>query len=211
MTSPKSPITNLQSLITPFSSLSGHLRDDMVAFLTQHGCAATAGHSMRVAAEAVRLAHRYSLDAHAAEQAAWLHDISAVIPGAQRVAVADHLGVDVLPEERAFPMVIHQKLSAVIARDIFGVTTPAILSAIACHTTLKAGASALDMVVFVADKIKWDQAGDPPYLAAITAAADHSLDAAAWCYLEYLWQRRASLAVVHPWLAEAHRWLSARI
>jgi HD superfamily phosphohydrolase YqeK len=65
------------------------------------------------------------------------------------------------------------------------------------------------MAVFVADKIRWDQPGDPPYLEAILAAVERSLPAAAFCYLDYLWQRRETLLVVHPWLVEAHQQLAA--
>ncbi len=93
-------------------------------------------------------------------------------------------------------------LRADIAGDVFGVTNPSILSAIGCHTTLRANASPLDMAVFVADKIAWDQPGDPPYLGAILAAAQQNLTDAAMVYIGYLWKRRETLAVVHPWLAE---------
>ena len=52
------------------------------------------------------------------------------------------------------------------------------------------------------------QAGDPPYLDAIATALDHSIDAAALVYLDYLWQRRDLLPVLHPWAAAAYRELS---
>ncbi|EJW16375.1 hydrolase (HAD superfamily) [Paenibacillus alvei DSM 29] len=61
-------------------------------------------------------------------------------------------------------MIIHQKLSKVMARDIFGITDNEVLDAVGCHTTLRANATQLDLVLFVADKIAWDQQGTPPYL-----------------------------------------------
>lgn len=185
-------------------AFSGDTRADMAAFLAHHGCAHTAGHSLRVAAEARRLAVRWDVDPAAAEVAGWLHDISAVVPIDGRIPLAERLGIDILPEERALPMIIHQKLSACIARDLFGVGHPAVLSAIGCHTTLKRDASPLDKVVFVADKVAWDQPGEPPYLAALLAAIDISLDRAALCYLADLWARRERLAVLHPWAMQAH-------
>jgi predicted HD superfamily hydrolase involved in NAD metabolism len=184
--------------------LTDDIRTDMITLLTHHGCVKTVGHSIRVAAESVRLARRWGVDEMSAEVAGLLYDISAIVPNEQRVALAERLGIEVLPEERAFPMIIHQKLSAVIARDVFGVANEPVLSAIGCHTTLKADASALDKVVFVADKIKWDQPGEPPYLPELLIAAEESLDAAAFCYLDYLWRRRDTLRVVHPWLIAAH-------
>lgn len=190
--------------LTQNFTLTGHLRRDVATFLALHACADTAGHVAQVAAEAKRLAERFGASTEAAEIAGLLHDISAVILNEERIAAAHAFGIEVLPEEAAFPMIIHQKLSVVLARDIFGVTAPEPLSAIGCHTTLKANASLLDKVVFVADKIKWDQAGEPPYLADLQQALDRSLDHAAFCYLDYLWQRRATLRVVHPWLVAAH-------
>jgi HD superfamily phosphohydrolase YqeK len=61
----------------------------------------------------------------------------------------------------------------------------------------------LDKIVFIADKLKWDQAGDPPYLEALQAALKQSLDAGAFLYLNYLWQQRETLLALHPWVAEA--------
>jgi len=120
--------------------------------------------------------------------------------------VAAHtLGVVILPEEAAFPMILHQKLSAVLARDLFGERNDAVLSAIGCHTTLKADASTLDTVVFVADKIAWDQPGIPPYRDELLAALAHSLDAAAFVYLGYLWERRETLGIIHPWFVDAYQ------
>lgn len=184
--------------------LTGDIARDVVAFLECHGCPLTAIHSAAVAVEARRIAALAGVEAALAVQAAWLHDISAVIPAAERVAAAEALDIPVLTEERALPMILHQKLSVVVARDLFGVTDATVLSAIGCHTTLKAGASALDKVLFVADKLAWDQPGKPPYRAALEAALAQSLDDAVCVYLRYLWERRATLAVIHPWLAAAH-------
>ncbi len=77
------------------------------------------------------------------------------------------------------------------------------LSAIECHTTLKGNPSELDKIVFVADKIAWDQSGTPPYLDDLLAALDRSLDQAALVYLDFLWDQREQLRVVHPWMVAA--------
>lgn len=200
----------INTLIQDFT-LTGNLRRDVATFLTLHGCADTAGHVAQVAAEAKRLAQRFGASVDAAKVAGLLHDISAVIPNEERIAVAYAFGIDVLPEEATFPMIIHQKLSVALARDIFGVTAPETLSAIGCHTTLKINASLLDKVVFLADKVKWDQVGEPPYLAALQPAIDLSLDHAVFCYLDYLWQRRATLRVVHSWFVAAHQQLQEQL
>ena len=71
-----------------------------------------------------------------AENAGWLHDISAVIPEARRLDYARQWHIEVLPEEATAPILLHQRQSAVLAAEVFGVTDPAILSAVGCHTTL---------------------------------------------------------------------------
>jgi predicted HD superfamily hydrolase involved in NAD metabolism len=188
---------------------TGAARIDARRLLAQHGCAATAAHSEAVADEARGLAAAHGVSVAAAETAAWLHDVSAIIPDARRLEAARSLGLEVLPEEAAFPMILHQRLSAVLARQAFGVCDGAILSAIGCHTTLRPGASPLDHVVFLADKIAWDQPGEPPYRADLIGALDESLEAASLVYLTYLWGRRETLRVVHPLLRAAYEDLSA--
>jgi len=191
-------------------ALSGDIQTDAIAFLTRHNCPQTAHHSQQVAAQAKRLAMRFGAGLEQAETAAWLHDISAVIPADQRLHAAQSLGLEVLSEEARAPMILHQKLSRWISEAVFRIEDPLVLSAIECHTTLKANASLLDKVVFVADKIAWDQPGEPPYLNELLPALDHSFDQAAWVYLHYLWQRRDQLAVIHPWMRAAYLQMSQR-
>ena len=191
-------------------TLSGRLQPDVTAVLLHHGYPQIAGHVARVAGEARRLAARFSADEGQAETAAWLHDVSAVVPNEQRIGICQALAIDVLPQEAEAPFILHQKLSAAMARQIWGISDEAVLSAIGCHTTLKAEASLLDKVVFLADKIEWDQPGEPPYLETLLAALDHSLDAAAFRYLDYLWQQRDRLRVVHPWFVAAYHQLARR-
>jgi predicted HD superfamily hydrolase involved in NAD metabolism len=182
----------------------GNLRQDIQQFLTHNRCPKTAEHCLRVAEAARILAVHFGVPSHLAEQAGWLHDISAVFPWLDRAHIAHELGIEVFPEEDEFPPIIHQKLSAVIAEQIFLINDPGVLSAIACHTTLKPGASLLDKVVFVADKIEWDGSGVPPYLSELIQSLRSSIDLAAYCYLDYLWQQRETLPVHHPWALAAY-------
>ncbi|TMV43396.1 HD domain-containing protein [Paenibacillus mesophilus] len=184
--------------------LSGDLAADVRRFLESRGCPKTAEHCMAVGAEARSLAIRFGADPENAEIAGWLHDISAVYPNAERIRVARELGIEVLPEEETFPMIIHQKLSVEVARHVFGIELPDILDAIGCHTTLKSPSTLLDRVVFVADKISWDQTGTPPYLSELNAQLDKSLEHGAMAYIGFLWAQKDKLKVVHPWLADAY-------
>jgi predicted HD superfamily hydrolase involved in NAD metabolism len=192
-------------------SLTGDIPADAATLLRSRGRVETVEHSQRVAALAQRLARRWGVDERSAEVAGWLHDISAIVPRDHYLQVAETLGLEVLAEELMAPVLVHQKLSAVIAQQVLAIVDKPVLSAVGCHTTLRADGSALDKIVFVADKIAWDRPGDPPYLAAMALAADQSLDLAAYCYLDYLWQRRKTLLAMHPWASQAYRQLSARV
>jgi predicted HD superfamily hydrolase involved in NAD metabolism len=177
-----------------------HIR--VAAFLQAFGRADTLAHVEAVAQAARQLAgHDSQHLARLAEQAGWLHDISAVIPTEQRLGAAHQWAMPVLPEEEAFPMLLHQGLSAVMARRWFGIQDEGVLSAIGCHTTLRPGASRLDKIVFIADKLAWDQPGTPPYLPGLRSGLEISLDTAALLYLDDL-EKRLSRPL-HPWAAAA--------
>ncbi len=187
---------------------SGDARADMSAFLRRHGCPKTVEHCLAVGAKARELAQAFDADPGRAELGGWLHDIGAAIPNAQRVKAAQAFGLDILPQERQAPMLLHQKLGAFLARALFHIDDEGVLSAIGCHTTLKMSALPLDKIVFLADKIAWDQPNAAPYLDDIRRALNRSLDAAVKVYIDYLWAHRDQLLVVHPWFRDALRSLS---
>ena len=187
---------------------SEEIQRDVEGFLGRHQKWNTYEHSGRVADKATQFAERFSVPAGEAIAAAWLHDISAVIPNDERLSYAQSLSVEILEEEYQFPMLLHQKLSRVIAAAVFQVKQAAILEAIGCHTTLRPEATRLDKVIFVADKIAWDQNGEPPYSDAIQQGLGQSLEHACLAYLEFLWDSRDILpGPIHPWAAAARAWL----
>lgn len=176
----------------------------------QYNCMSIYNHSVRVANRAKELARTYNSEPEAAYQAGILHDISGVIPNHQRIKFAAANGIPVLPEEYHFPMIIHQKISKCIANEVFMVTDANVLSAIECHTTLKSGASKLDCLLFVADKLEWDQKGIPPYKQSVISSLDQSIEKAAYAYIHYLMQHKDKLKVVHPWLIAAYKELKGK-
>ncbi len=104
---------------------------------------------------------------------------------------------------------LHQKISAVMAAEIFGIGEKGILDAIRCHTTLKASPTDLDMLLFAADKLAWDQRGTPPYQQEMEAALDTSLEAAVWVYQHYLWHS-GKIKLIHPWMRDSCEELEAK-
>lgn len=179
-----------------------YLQESIEQFLSEANCLKTYTHCITVGDYAYKLAEQFLADAHKAQIAGYLHDISAVYPDDQRVEIANKMGIALYKEEIVLPMIIHQRMSKEIAISQFNINDPEILSAIECHTTLKGNYSILDLVVFIADKIKWDQDGEPPYITGLMAALDHSLESAAYYYIDYLLHH--GIQVIHPWLNEAY-------
>ncbi|HDX9579613.1 TPA: HD domain-containing protein [Bacillus pseudomycoides] len=176
------------------TAVTGDWELDIQQMLGQYNKLHRYEHSVKVANEAKRIAKRFGLDEEEVAIAGYLHDISAIIPNDERIQFAEKMQIEVLQEERIFPMIIHQKLSK----------RETILDAISCHTTLRKNATPIDMVLFVADKIEWDQNGTPPYIKEIKEALEQSLEHACFAYISYLWERRQDLKVVHPWLQDAY-------
>lgn len=197
--------------LTKDIEFTNDLKSNIHLFLTANKCPKTADHCMDVGTEARRIALMYDADPEVAEIAGWLHDISAVFPSNERINVSRQLQIDILPEEEVFPMIIHQKISKVMAKDIFKITDQTILDAISCHTTLRSNATLLDQVLFVADKIAWDQPGIPPYIEELNKNLKLSLMHGAFAYINYLLERKDTLKVVHPWLNEAYEELKEKV
>ncbi|MGG0256979.1 bis(5'-nucleosyl)-tetraphosphatase (symmetrical) YqeK [Bacillus toyonensis] len=186
---------------------TGKIEHSIKEFLLKYDKEFTYHHSIRVANEARKIAIMFHENEEKAEIAGYLHDISAIFPNEDRIKVAEAVGIEILQEERKFPMIIHQKLSRVIAREIFKVEDEEILDAICCHTTLRKHATKMDLVLFVADKIEWDQNGTSSYLVDIKNGLEKSLEHAVFVYISYLWERKDTLKVIHPWLEEAYWYL----
>jgi len=189
----------------------GTIFDRAIGLFSFYNLPETAEHVQNVASQAAKLASAYGVNAKKAEIAGILHDISVIIPNDKRVDLADSLDINLCDEEREFPMIIHQKLSKDFAIRLFGVKDKEILNAISCHTTLRANPTKLDMIVFLADKISWDQEGLPPYLDQIMKGLDVSLEQGTFNFIDYLMKDKKNLKVVHPWLADAFNHLSENL
>ncbi|MHB1654677.1 MAG: bis(5'-nucleosyl)-tetraphosphatase (symmetrical) YqeK [Desulfitobacteriaceae bacterium] len=183
-------------------SFSGDVATDAIGLLIHHGREGVAKHVLTVANEAQRIASKINIDKEVARCAGYLHDISQVLPRSDMESAAIELEIDMLPEEKLAPYLIHGKLSAALANKIFAITDQSIIEAISCHTTLRVNASLLDKVLFIADKMSWDLE-HAPFRPQLTMALEESIDEAVGCFLTWTWNQRENLDVIHPWLQQA--------
>ena len=187
-------------------SLSGDYKTDITNFLTVNGKQDTASHCISVAKTSEEIAVRFGVDKSMASASALLHDISNVVKPQDMLDYAIKCNWEIDASERKYPFILHQRLSADFARELFGITDPLILSAIRCHSTLKENPSAHDMVLFLADKLSWDQDGTPPFYDAISSALERSLAHASLAYINFVLDNGMILSP-HRWLLDAKKWL----
>ena len=160
-------------------------------------------HVENVADIAVELAKAYNLDIDKIKLAALLHDISGIMTPQEMYEFAKMRGLVIDPAEEKYNALLHQRISKVIAMEDFHIQDADILNAIECHTTLRKNASLYDKVIFIADKISWDQKGVPSCDDLSKSATAESLDEGCYLYIKYQFDNNL-LVMPHQWLIEAY-------
>lgn len=111
-------------------------------------------HCVRVARSADILAQLHGVDPHKARLAAMLHDLARLYSSAELVDECERRAMSIDDFERRNPIVLHARLGAVLAQEIFDVYDLDVLSAIEKHTLGAAQMSPLDCVVYLADALE---------------------------------------------------------
>lgn len=187
-------------------SLSGDLKTDIINFLTVNNKQEIASHCIAVAKKSEKIATIFGLDAVTVSNSALLHDISNVMSPQDMLDYGMNQNWEIDPSEEKYPFLLHQRLSAVFAGELFGVDDPTVLSAIRCHTTLKDNPSPYDMVLFLADKLSWAQNGTPPFFDVVSSALEISLTHASLVYINFVLDNGMILSP-HRWMMDAKNWL----
>lgn len=168
----------LPHAVARYIAAHGLYQPDFVPALRRYGMGdARLCHTLGVRDTAIQLAARYGAGMQAASVAAMLHDLAKALPLEEMQALCRRYGLHLSEEVLGDANLLHGPAAAAIAEHELGITHPGILSAIACHTTGKAGMTALDMVIYLADVI---EPGRRPFpgLEEIRTLAQTSLPAA---------------------------------
>lgn len=193
----------------------GDIKSDVQALFCANKKAKTFEHVKAVADKNIEIAEQYGLDLNICELNGYLHDISAVIPHEDMTEYAVDNNWNICEAERKFPMLLHQRISKIIAEEDFGISDERILSAVECHTTLKANPSDYDMALFVADKLAWQESYDvpvseAPFYSVVRETLNQSLEAASLTYQDYIVEHKMILHP-HKWFEENVQFLRNRI
>lgn len=179
---------------------------DVTNFLQAAGRPDTLAHCQAVAAQSRKLAARFGLDEGRAALAALCHDLAAVVPPGEAISVAENLGLIPDPIEREAPILLHGPIAAAVLERELGFVDQDLLNAIRYHSTSRPGATALELLLFVADKIALDPASAArDFVPAVRTAARTSLAGAAFVYLGWVVTYGPQLGWrVHPNALGAH-------
>ena len=133
-------------------------------------------HSVRVARCAEELARHHGADPRKARVAGMLHDLARLYSPERLIAECEARDIEIEPAARARPVLLHARLGAALARELFGVEDAEILSAIEKHTTAAEVMSPLDSIVYLADSLEPERAF--PERSGLWQLALRDLDAA---------------------------------
>lgn len=127
--------------------------NDAIAYVKPHLTKTRFDHTLRVADEAVALAHLYEVDKKKANLAALFHDYAKYRPlkEMERIIRASQLPKDLLNYHHEL---WHGPVGALLIEYEYGVTDKEIQGAIHSHTTGKAYMNKLDLIIFLADYIE---------------------------------------------------------
>jgi putative nucleotidyltransferase with HDIG domain len=184
--------------------ITGDIQKDALKLLSLYELREVAEHTLKVANEAKKIAGCFGVSEEKAFVAGLLHDIGNIIPLQNRVSFCNDLGIQMFEEEKLVPSMLHPKLSRIISNEVFQVDTD-ICNAIECHSTLRAYAGKLDLVLFVADKVSWPRIYNEQFIDGMLEGLKISLECSAIEYLKYLCSGHAT--VLHPWAIEAYSYL----
>ena len=114
-------------------------------------------HSLCVCQKAQQLAQRYQVPVHKAAIAGLLHDIYKNQPDWLQLQRIEKSGIMLDSIQRTQKQLWHGIAGAAFLRDALNITDSAILNAVRYHTSGRAGMSALEQVVYLADLTSIDR------------------------------------------------------
>ena len=126
-------------------------------------------HTLGVMYTAGALAMRYGADLEDTMIAGLLHDCAKCIPSAQKIELCKKYNLNISEAEQKNPGLLHAKLGAYLAKEIYQIENTEILDAISCHTTGRPHMTLLDKIIYIADYIEpgRDKAENLPYIRKI--------------------------------------------
>ncbi|ROR29261.1 putative HD superfamily hydrolase involved in NAD metabolism [Mobilisporobacter senegalensis] len=111
-------------------------------------------HSLGVQYTCANLAMRYGCDIQKAQIAGLLHDCAKYMPDEEMLTLCRKNFIPVTETEEKSAFLLHAKLGAFFAENVYNISDKDIIDAITYHTTGKPDMTLLEKIVYVADYIE---------------------------------------------------------
>lgn len=185
------------------------MRDRVLAWLADNVPDSRLHHILRVEQMCVELAGSHGLDAQKAAQAGLMHDLAKYFKPHLLLQIARAEGLELDPVDEANPHLLHAEVSAIVARDRFGIEDEEILQAIGNHTLGRPGMSLLSCIVFLADSLEPGR-GKTPEIEALRQKSRQNIYQALWQTCDYsLKQLVETHRLIHPRTILTRNWAMA--
>nr|WP_317619358.1 bis(5'-nucleosyl)-tetraphosphatase (symmetrical) YqeK [Laspinema sp. D2d] len=182
------------------------MRDRILTWLEHHVTPPRVQHILRVEQLCGELAEHHQLDVEKAKQAGLMHDLAKYFKPQRLLQMAQTEGLELDEIFAGEPHLLHADVSAMVARDEFGIKDPEILEAIRNHTLGRPQMSPLSCVVYLADTLEPGR-GTTPELEQLRQTCFRNLVAAVWqtgdyCLRHLVEQQR----MIHPRTILTRNW-----
>lgn len=174
--------------------------DEIKEYLDENVKEKRVKHVLRVAETAEKLAKTHGVSVEKAVLAAYLHDCA---KGSEEKLLREYAPLiekewDDLDKDLLEDQLVHAPLAVLVAKDVFRIEDPEILSAVLYHTTGRENMTPLEEVVYLADKL--EPARDYKGIDKIRNAAKEDLKTAMLLSfdntLEYLIGKKEPIAMI---------------
>jgi predicted HD superfamily hydrolase involved in NAD metabolism len=182
------------------------MRQKVLAWLAENVPSSRINHILRVEQMAVEFAQHYQLDREKAATAGLMHDLAKYFPSKKLLQMAEVAGLEIDEVMVASPHLLHADVSAIVARETFGVQDEEVLQAIANHTLGRPGMSPLSCIVFLADTLEPGR-GESAQLQALRKTSFENLERAVWLTCDYTFKfLLESPSLIHPRAIATRNW-----
>lgn len=142
------------------------MRERVLTWLRENVSEHRLQHILGVETMCQQLASYHNIEPEKAARAGLMHDLAKFFPPSRLLAMADREGIEVDEICQVNPHLLHADVSAIVAKNEFGVKDPDILTAIRNHTLGSPQMSPLSCIVFIADCLEPSR-GNTPELEAM--------------------------------------------
>jgi len=174
------------------------LRSQVLDWMQEQMPSSRIAHVVRVEEMSITLAKHHGLDVEKAGIAGLTHDLAKYFKPNQLLAMATDEGLPIDPVSHANPHLLHADVSAIVARDTFGIEDPEILLAIADHTLGRPDMPPLSCAVFLADSLEPGR-GNNRELQTLRQISQQNLVRAVWMTCDYTFRYLLDTSrLMHP-------------